>query len=352
MSNIFLREIREQPEVLRVNLDLYSGEEGKVLREARALYEVGCRNVVFTGMGSSFFVGYTACGYLNGRGIPAFTVEAGELLHYNLGCISEDTLVVAVSQSGESIEVRRIIEELGRRRDKIRILGVTNNQSSFVAENCDLTLLTHCGEERATSSKTYVATLEVLLFLADALAGGSIEDKYEEFDALIGYHSELLDRWGEIAEPMLKFLGDIPYINLIGRGPSLSSALQGALILKEAANVYAEGISGGGYRHGPMELARENYRAAVFAPRGETSALNLRLAKEIADFGGLTLLITNEDVKASSRNLHIVKLKAVDEYLSPLLEILPMEMLACTIAEKKGIKPWSFSRISKTTTRE
>jgi glucosamine--fructose-6-phosphate aminotransferase (isomerizing) len=121
----------------------------------------------------------------------------------------------------------------------------------------------------------------------------------------------------------VNFLGQITYINLIGRGPSLSTALQSALILKEAADVYAEGISGAQYRHEPLELLNENYRAIVFAAKGKTASLNITL-----------------------------RLDVVDESFFPLLAIVPLEILTCKIAQAKGIRPGELSKISKVTTRE
>lgn len=123
-------------------------------------------------------------------------------------------------------------------------MGVTNSPFSFVAKNSDLTLLTYCGEEKSTSYKTYVVTLEVLFLLACALTGNLGEKKYKQLYHVINLHQELLERSDKMINAAVNFLGQITYINLIGRGPSLSTALQSALILKEAADVYAEGISG------------------------------------------------------------------------------------------------------------
>jgi glucosamine--fructose-6-phosphate aminotransferase (isomerizing) len=113
MKNTFLKEIHQQPGALKKTLDIYRTESSQFLRRVRTIYKKnGCSKVLFAGMGSSFFASFVSCTYLNEHNIFSLANEGGELLYYTLRSIPENTLIVAVSQSGESIETKKVIKEL------------------------------------------------------------------------------------------------------------------------------------------------------------------------------------------------------------------------------------------------
>ncbi len=137
-------------------------------------------------------------------------------------------------------------------------------------------------------------------------------------------------------------------VTLVGRGPSYATALAGALLLKETAKLQAEGLSSAQFRHGPIEIAGPDHRAIVCAGSGPTCRLDARLAAELAAHGSQVLLLGPVDAAPEG----VVALALPDVSLPPLVEIVPLQLLARQIALEQGIAPGSFRYGSKVTTAE
>lgn len=344
----FLEEILSQPRVLRATLDRYLEDE-TLLRPVRGVVEQKKYDlVVLTGMGSSYFAFYPACIYLNQHGLPAVMVEASELLHYYQELISDRVLVVLASQSGETVEVKRLLDEVGART---YMISVTNHAENYVARNSDLPLLLYAGQEKGPASKTYTSTMGVLLLCAMALTSSMDKRKVRELFAAVEAMEGFLERWEESIDRLAAFLGPVDRLSLLGRGPSLGSAMAGSLILKEAAKVQAEGISAGQFRHGPLEVASSGFGAAVFAQKGRTRDINLRIAHDIARFGGRVVIVGNDEEYPGKRTLNL-RLPVLEELYSPLVEIVPIQLLAWRLAVEKGLQPGTFDQAGKVTLYE
>ncbi len=168
--NKFLVEILEQPQALDKTLKYYLGEEGRLLLE-KAKNTIDTKQfeqIIFTGMGSSYFTSYAASNLFESLGINSFVVNASELLHYNNTLLKKKTLLICFSQSGESYEVKQLLNELS---DSVFCLGITNENRSTLAEKADLTLICKAGKEEMTSTKTYVSTTLVSFILGWYLVG-------------------------------------------------------------------------------------------------------------------------------------------------------------------------------------
>ena len=342
----FLEEILSQPQVLRSLLDRCLNDEVlfQPIKDA-----VEKRNmIVMTGMGSSQYAFYPACIYLNEHGLPSFVFEASELLHYYRDLISPRVLLWIASQSGETIEVKKLLDEVG---DRSFTIGITNEVDGYVANHCNLPIFLNAGKEEGPSSKTYTSTLMLNLISAMAITtgiDGKIADKLSE-----AVHSieNFLDKWDEEIDRTVEFLGEIRSIFLLGRGPSMASVMTGSLILKEVAKVHAEGMSSGQFRHGPLELASPGFAAIVFAPEGRTKALNLQLARDIVKFGGKVILFSDEK-DVPKNGILPLNLPIQTELYAPLIEIVPIQLLSRRLAIEKGLKPGEFERAGKVTRHE
>ena len=156
--NRFLKEIHEQPAALKDTLDYLRGSYGKeALKKIKLHWNSGKYDqILFTGMGSSYFAGFYASSILSDAGIPSFVINAGELLHYHFNLLNRKSLLVCISQSGESYEVVKILEKLS---SDIARIGITNEENSTLAKKSSLVLLSRAGKEEMTSTKTYVTTL-------------------------------------------------------------------------------------------------------------------------------------------------------------------------------------------------
>ena len=240
--NKFLKEIFEQPQVLQNTLNYYLQGEGQdKLEKVTGIWDEGKFNqVLFTGMGSSFFAPHTASCILSNNGIVSNNINAGELLHYHLPLLRDNALLTCVSQSGESYEVVKIIEKIPAGRT---FIGITNEEDSTLARKSAVTLLCKAGREEMTSTKTYVSTLLVLSVFSRVLTRKWQPGSMAELNVAIEAVGNLINNREEWLSPAMDILGHPPFVQIIGRGPSYSSVLQGALMIMEAARNPQQGYT-------------------------------------------------------------------------------------------------------------
>jgi glucosamine--fructose-6-phosphate aminotransferase (isomerizing) len=139
---------------------------------------------------------------------------------------------------------------------------------------------------------------------------------------------------------------------MIGRGPAYASVNQGALMFNEAVRNPAGGSFGGEFRHGPMEMVREGFRAFLFAPEGKTFDQSLKMAKDIAGFNGKVVIITNKEMDLSDPNIYVFRLDVKDEYLFAIGSIIPLQFMVNSRAIELGREPGYFTRGAKITKTE
>ncbi len=137
---------------------------------------------------------------------------------------------------------------------------------------------------------------------------------------------------------MLSFLGDLDTIQIIARGPSFSSASQSALMFREALHIPATGMLGAEFRHGPMEMVSEGFKSILFASPGKTFAQSIKMAGDIAGFGGKVLLITGEKPEIKVDNIMPLTIDETDEFLFSLLGIVPVQLFIDSYAKAKGLR--------------
>lgn len=345
--SVFYNELQEHPSALEDTLDAYYKTPRNILRDIGIFWKRGkFRRVLFTGMGSSRYAGIVAAHYLMEHGIPAFVEETGELLNYDVpGVFEKDTLLVLVSQSGETIEITRLMKKIPT---SVKYIGVTNTPNSTLTKSAHYCLLTHAGKETASASKTYTATIAGLLLVAGQLSN-TLKEIRGYLYAMVKHEKDFLNHWKKKLSSTGKFIKNAQFINLIARGYCYGSALQSSLIIKEATKTYAEGILAGTFRHGPIEVVNPNFRAIVFAPQGKTTSLMLRMAEDIAALHGKVLLITNSPQPPKHKNILTLSLPDCPEFTFPLLDILVIELLCCQIADLKKITAGELERITKVT---
>jgi glucosamine--fructose-6-phosphate aminotransferase (isomerizing) len=326
-------------------------ESGNPDFDAAREWLVGAKHsmVIFTGMASSAYSCYPAVTLLNRHGIPSSVWNASELLHYNLEGLPRDALLVAVSQSGESAETVEVVRQL---RHRMRILGVTNQTDSFIARNSDLVVPLHAGPQTAAGSKTITATIALLNLLAYAAVQPPLTKKAQEVYSLVEAIVHFFSIWEQQVNPVVDWMISAPYAVVMGRGPSLASALLTGLTFKEVTLMPMEAMSTGEFRHGPLEIVNPAYRFVVLAPEGPTRELSLRMVRDILDFGGEVLVVTNVNDLPQEERLRVWLTSRCDEYFFPVLSLIPFQLLACRIAETKGIEPGKLTKSKYVTTEQ
>ncbi len=349
--NRFITEILSQPESLEATLDYYISDEGKkkLAQISELVKKRSYKTLVFTGMGSSYFVSYAASCLLNSLGIQAFAVNTNELLYYHFSALTERTLVVCLSQSGESAEIVKLLQKLP---PDSYCVGVSNEEKGTLARKAGASLLSKAGVEKMTSTKTYTAILLVICILGWYLTGEWNDEKVSQVRRLISGTSELLNKHKDTIEEELDFLGNIDFLQFIGRGPSYASALQSELMFKEAAKIPASGTMGGEFRHGPMEMIKPGFKSVLFVANGTTYNQSIRMASDIAKFGGRVLLITNKDPELNEKNIRVVTADEPDEFLFAIQSIVPVQLMVNRLALANGNNPGDFIHGGKVTKAE
>lgn len=348
----FLEDVRAQGGMLRSLVAAYRGDLRPRLEQAAGLLaSEPDRHVVIVGMGSSLSAGRVLRPLLAANGRVALVEDAGELLHYGLGAVRAAGVVIAISQSGRSIETVRVVERL-RERDPVPVISLVNDGASPVAASADLVLPLLAGRESAVATKTYVAATAVLLALAQA--AGLVRLPLEELEAL----ADRMD--GQAAEVMAierivePFAGTRALI-VVARGPALSVAHYAALTIKESAALPTEAISGGEFRHGPLELTAAGIGLVVLAPAGPTVELGVGLAHEVAATGRPTWLLTDQGHtprEPARSTLSVSPLPDGPEVLAPLACIVPLQLAAAALARARGREAGVTLVATKVTERE
>jgi len=346
----FIAEISGQPDAIR-RAATGSAEQIRVLERVAAMGHE--RTVVFTGMGSSYDACYPAVTALAAAGIPTLHIDASELLHFRKNVLVDGGLLVTVSQSGESAEIVRLIEGLGRDERSPLVVAVTNGVSNSLARLADGVLDTRTGDEVGPSTMTFAAALVVLGTVGRVLGGATPKDAVEATkrgaETAAASIEALLSR-PELPDELTAWLGDRPHAVILARGPARAAAEMGALTLKEAIGMPIESLQTAQFRHGPLELAGPDLAAIVIATEPETRDLDVGLAGELAALGaGAIAIVEDGDTPEGVMRIDI---GSQDRSLASAVSILPAQLLAWKLAVERGRPPGSYVRASKVTTRE
>jgi len=336
----YFRDLQEQPAALSRTLANLKRRE--VLTVVTRFLTQRFRRVVLTGMGSSFHALHVPFLMLCARGQSAVMIETSELVHHAQGLLDETTLVIAVSQSGSSAETVRLLDL----DSPARVLGITNDPRGALARRSDHAVMIEAGPEASVSCKTYVSTLLALQWLAAAMTAADVAALLDELSTAPELVAQCLSRWPEAAQNLARELRAGDGYELVGRGASLSAVGTGALIIKEAARVPAEGLSSAAFRHGPIEMLSRDIVTLVFTGDPPTQELNRRLLLEI---------------KAREQRVYAIERSGKSDPFAlpdchravlPILEIVPIQLLTLVAAQLSGHQAGRFDIISKITATE
>ena len=295
--------------------------------------------IIFTGMGSSDYATIPLELRLAERGLPVWRLQTSRLLD-TPGMLSDNTLLWITSQSGRSGEVVALLERLPRDR-RITIVATTNDPDSPIAQAAAHVLRLHSGTEATVSCKSYLNTLAVLHRAGTRLCGESDARALDDIHRLAEALPERLARPSPVIRRLAETLQDHPgrRFALVGAGADATTALTGALILKEAAKVPAEGYVGGAFRHGPMELAGPDLAILLFGSGSYDADASLaQLSRDLAGTGssvvsvGPTPLPDAEHVPVTASST-----------LGRLAEaMVVIQQLSIELAHGSGIVPGAF----------
>lgn len=344
----FLADIREQPQAIR---RAWAGVTPRHLAQIAtlptAIADGRIRHVILTGMGGSLHSAYGSWQRLAaGLAVPVSLWDSSELIQQAPELMRGDTLIIAISQSGESVELQRLTKIASR---PFFVISITNGMGNTLSAWADCAVATEAGKEDAVSTKTYVAGFIALLAIEQALLGRR-DLTQASLDAFAELTAARLDGFERAAHAALDFLGAQSPLNYIGRGASFSSAAMAALMTVEATKLDSTALTGGQFRHGPLELVRTGFRAVLFLGSGVERELNEVTALDISRFGGRCLVLaTNPPITLRRDGIEILELPEVAPSLLPALEIVPLQFLMVPLAVARGFTPAVFLNGAKVT---
>ncbi len=347
-DSFMLKEIHEQPAAVR---DTLAGHfsEGRVILDEQHLSETDLKSVnqVFVvACGSAYHSGLLAKYAIEHWVRIPVQIEVASEFRYRDPVLDERTLVLAISQSGETADTLEAVRHA--KTQGAKVLAVCNTNGSQIPRESDAVLYTHAGPEiGVASTKAFLAQVAAnyIVGLALAQAKGTkypdeireIWDALEEIPAKIEELLEVKDQVGEIAG----FLGAVQTMLFLGRGVGYPIALEGALKLKELAYIHAEGFAAGELKHGPIALIEDDLPVVVIvpSPRG-VKLLHSKIVSNIQEIrarGAKTIVIAEEgDTAVEPYANWLIRLPQTSTIMQPLLATVPLQFLAADIARECG----------------
>jgi glucosamine--fructose-6-phosphate aminotransferase (isomerizing) len=348
--HFMLKEIHEQPRAVRDTLLGRLGlEEGEVyLQELGAAAEQlrRVKRVLLLACGTSWHAALVAKFLLEQvSGVPA-EVDYGSEFRYRTPIVGEDTLAVAISQSGETADTLAAFRE-ARERGALPI-AICNVQGSMLTREAAGTLLTHAGPEiGVASTKAFTAQIAALSLLAlhlGRLRGSLSRERSRELLEQLARVPHLMEnalqasgRIDELSKPLAR-ADDFLFL---GRGINFPIALEGALKMKEISYIHAEGYPAGEMKHGPIALIDENMPVVAICAPGRTYEKMLSNVQEVKARGGRVLAIVAQgdtQVRAIVEQPQdiIIDVPPIEEVWSPLLTVIPLQLLSYHTAVRAG----------------
>jgi glucosamine--fructose-6-phosphate aminotransferase (isomerizing) len=360
-----LKEIAEQPRAIADTLLGRIGPDGHLvldemrldaeeLREIDKIIIVACGTAYHAGMIAKYAIEHWCR-------IPC-EVELASEFRYRDPILTRTTLVIAISQSGETMDTLMAVRHA--REQRSRVLGICNVNGSSIPRECDAVVYTHAGPEIAVAStKAFLTQLVgcylVGLYLAQ-VRGTKFDDEIRDEIRHLGQMPAEVERVLETMEPvraLARELADERCVLFLGRHVGYPVALEGALKLKELAYMHAEGFAAGELKHGPIALIEPGMPVVVVVPSPEgRGVLHDKLVSNIQEIrarGARVIVIADEgdsDVKQFADTL--IEVPAVPTLFQPLVATVPLQVFACELATAKGLDVDQPRNLAKSVTVE
>jgi glutamine---fructose-6-phosphate transaminase (isomerizing) len=359
-----LKEIAEQPAAVadtlighfvdgRIVLDEQRLSDQE-LREIDKVFVVACGTAYHSGLLAKYAIEHWTR-------LPV-EVELASEFRYRDPVLDRSTLVVAISQSGETADTLEAVRHA--KAQKAKVLAICNTNGSQIPRECDAVLYTRAGPEiGVAATKTFLAQIAAnyLVGLALAQARGTkysdeVAHEYRELEAMPALVKQVLGQLEPVAELGRRFAAS-PTVLFLGRHVGYPVALEGALKLKELAYMHAEGFAAGELKHGPIALIDEGLPVIVVMPSPKgASMLHAKLLSNIREIqarGAVTIVIAEEgDDTVQPYADHLIEIPAVSTLFQPLLSTIPLQVFAAAVAQARGYDVDKPRNLAKSVTVE
>jgi glucosamine--fructose-6-phosphate aminotransferase (isomerizing) len=363
-----LREIFEQPNAIAETLAAYT--DGNCLREDTFLTArqalVGKESLLISASGSSRHAGLLAeILFEDLAGIPVDVEYASEYIYRSTQTLKNPCFMV-ISQSGETADTTEALREATARGTTT--IAITNNHNSTMAKLANCSLSTMAGVERAIpATKSFTTQLVVLSLLSlftarirGRMTRAVVESHLDELHAIPDAMAAMLPTWEAQIAALSPHLKSAESFLFLGRGVHYAIAREGALKLKESAYIQAEGYPTGELKHGPNALVNPRTPLIVLAtrdPRAPDSLVRYEktanLLRDMQQQGAEVVAIVNEgDTRIAELSQHTIHVPQAAEYISPLYEVVPLQLLAYFMAVGRDIDVDNPRNLVKAVVRE
>lgn len=339
-QHYMIKEINEQPTVIRNIAENFSDQVtdlAEVIADAKGTFFIGSGTASYAALEGSYLFSKIAKIHVN--------TEVASEFNYLEDFLTKRSLIIALSQSGETIDV---IEPLLRAREKgSKIVGIVNSLGSTIYRLADYKLLLGAGPEMAVAStKAYIAKVSVLLMLAFALKGNVSEAQKLLLNAAKEVERLLTDDNLKKFRKICKKLAEAEHIYTIGRGLVYPVSLEAALKIKEVSYVHTEGLPGGELKHGTIALISQGTPCIVFAPTDETYHAIISNATEIKARGGYIIGVSPLPNQIFDEYIEVKDCK--EATIIPM--VIPAQLFGYFIALEKGLDPDKPRNLAKAVT--
>ncbi|MCD4725254.1 MAG: glutamine--fructose-6-phosphate transaminase (isomerizing) [Bacteroidales bacterium] len=360
-DHFMLKEIYEQPKSILDSIRGRLRPNGEVILGGILDYEqkiFNARRIIIIACGTSWHAGLVGEYLIEDIARIPVEVEYASEFRYRNPVITEDDVVIAISQSGETADTLAAIEMA--KSKGATILGICNVVGSSIARATHAGVYTHAGPEiGVASTKAFTAQVTILILLALRIArkkGHITQSKYHQYFHEIELIPEKIEKTlmvnkfvKEIAE---KYKGARNFLYL-GRGYNFPVALEGALKLKEISYIHAEGYPAAEMKHGPIALIDEEMPVVFIAPNTGTYEKVVSNIEEVkARKGKIIAIVTEGDTAVRRLADYVIEIPETEEFLTPLLATIPLQLLSYHIGVMRGCNIDQPRNLAKSVTVE
>jgi glutamine---fructose-6-phosphate transaminase (isomerizing) len=338
-------EILEQPERLR---NLLSAQRRNIEEVARGIAARNVQYVFLAARGTSDNAGRYA-NYLWGamNGLPLALATPSLFTYYQRPPKLTGALVVGISQSGQSPDIVSVLTE--GKRQGCATLAITNAPDSALGRAADYVIDVQAGPELSVAAtKTYTSELMSIAMLSTALSGNQAQ--WPELERVPEWLQEVLKQDPDLQQAAARYRY-MQQCVVLGRGYNYATAFEWALKLKEMTYVEAEAYSSADFQHGPLAIVAEGFPVMAVAPEGKVTKSVLELLSHLKQDLAAELVVISNLKQALALAQVPITIPSVPEWLSPLISIVPAQLLAYHLTIAKGInpeKPRSLRKVTET----
>lgn len=337
-KHFMIKEIHEQPKVLQniLNTQKQAIEKAtEMIKESYGTYFIGCGTASYASLAGTYIFSKVAKRHVN------FSI--GSEFSYLVDFLKDSSLVIPLSQSGETIDIISSMKDA--KEKKAKVMAITNTIGSTLYRLADYSVLLQAGPEKAVAStKAFTAKIAILYLLAHQLAG-TYEQGVKDLEKAIGEVKKLVAGHEDITQ-LVKKLKDSSNVFILGRGVSYPAALEAALKIKEVSYTHAEGFAAGELKHGVIALIEKGTPVIIFNPEDETYGDALSAAYEVKARGAYVIGVSSNKDPVFD---HFIEVEhASDVTLIP--NVVVAQLIGYYLALEKGYDPDKPRNLAKSVT--